>query len=466
MADRSVFLESLGCSKTLVDSEATLGLLLGSGFRMESDAHAAELLLVNTCSFIESAREQSIERILTMAKVKEETGARLVVIGCLPQRYADDLRDGIPEIDLLAGVGQQVDLVPAINALFVGEAERGGPSSLTPAAPRISFAGFQSRPLLTPSHLAYLKIGEGCSRACSFCAIPDIRGRFRSRPEGELEMEARSLVEKGVRELNVISQDTGHYGRDLGGPALHSLIARLSRIDGLEWIRLFYLHPALTDLGSLLELFAQPRVVPYLDMPIQHGSDAMLKLMNRNHDRRKLETIFTGLRRERPDLCLRTTVLVGHPGETEEDVAELLDFMESHPFDKLGVFGYSEEEGTASPNIGELVDAELINERVERVQVAQMAHSEALNQAQIGKRMGAFVEALAGEGDGLLPSLSMDPLPSAPFEGARAALRGSRDAYEVDGHLFLLDEGDLKLGEWVQAEVIEADVYDLLGRLV
>jgi ribosomal protein S12 methylthiotransferase len=463
MADRPVFLESLGCSKTLVDSEATLGMMLGRGWRLEEDPHEAELLLVNTCSFIESAREQSIERILAMALVKVETGARLVVIGCLPQRYADDLRTGIPEIDLLAGVGQQSDLVPAIDALFAGEG--GGEAALTPAAPRISFAGFQSRPLLTPPHLAYLKIGEGCSRACSFCAIPGIRGRFRSRPEEELEAEARDLAERGVREINVISQDTGHYGRDLGGAALFSLIERLSRIESLRWIRLFYLHPALVDLGQLLELFSLPRVVPYLDMPIQHASNAMLKLMNRNHERRRLEDLLTGLRRERPDLCLRTTVLVGHPGETEADIEELLGFLEDHPFDKLGVFPYSEEEGTPSPGLGERVPPELVSERVERLQVAQMAHSEALGRAQIGVRHGAFVEALAGRGDGLPPSLSIDPLPTAPFPGVRAALRGSRDAYEVDGHLYLMEEDGLELGQWVEAEVIEADVYDLLGRL-
>ena len=464
MADRSVYLDSLGCSKTLVDSEATLGMLLGSGWRLEQDPNAAELLLVNTCSFIESAREQSIEHILALARVKEETGAKLVVIGCLPQRYAADLREGIPEIDLLAGVGQQTELVPAIAALFAGG--EGIAAALTPALPRISFAGFLSRPLLTPPHLAYLKIGEGCSRACSFCAIPGIRGKFQSRPPEELETEARELAARGVRELNVISQDTGHYGRDLGSPGLLPLVRRLSAIDDLRWIRLFYLHPALVSLSELLELFAMPRVVPYLDMPIQHASNSMLKRMNRNHDRTRLTELFSALRSERPDLCLRTTVLVGHPGETEADMEELIDFLDEHPFDKLGVFGYSEEDGTASPGLGEAVPPEEIAERVERVQVTQMGHSEALNREQIGKRLGGFVEALAEGGDGLPPSLSIDPLPMAPFARVRAALRSARDAYEVDGHIFLEEDAGLSLGQWVEAEVVESDVYDLLGRAI
>lgn len=460
---RRVYLESLGCSKTLVDSEAALGLLLGRGFRHEADPAAAELLLLNTCSFIESAREQSIERILELARLKSETGAKLAVIGCLPQRYAGELRAEIPEIDLLAGVGQQDRLAEALAALFAREVA--DPSAaLTPAAPRISFAGFSERPLLTPAHLAYVKVGEGCSRHCSFCAIPGIRGRFQSRPPEAIEAEVRALAARGVREINLISQDTGFYGRDSGGAGLLALVERLSRVEALTWIRVFYLHPTLVELPELLALFALPRVVPYLDMPIQHASDRMLGLMKRGHDQARLRGLFTALRRERPDLTLRSTVLVGHPGETDADLAELLDYLAELPFDHLGVFGFSAEEGTAAPALGPAVPPELIAERVEAVQLAQMTHSEERAARWRGRRTLAVVEALAEKGEGLSPERSLDPLASAPFAGVRAALRTPREAYEVDGHLFLEDDAELDLGQWVEVEVIGSDVYDLLGR--
>jgi ribosomal protein S12 methylthiotransferase len=461
---RRVYLESLGCSKTLVDSEAALGFLLGKGFQHEGDPAAAELLLLNTCSFIEAAREQSIERILDLARLKGDTGAKLAVIGCLPQRYADELRAEIPEIDLLAGVGQQDRLAAALVALLGDAGEATGDGELTPAAPRISFAGFAERPLLTPPHLAYVKIGEGCSRHCSFCAIPGIRGRFQSRTPAAILAEVEALAARGVREINLISQDTGFYGRDQAGAGLLPLIEQLSRIEALTWIRVFYLHPTLVELPDLLALFALPRVVPYLDMPIQHASDRMLSLMRRGHAQERLHALLGGLRRERPDLTLRSTVLVGHPGETDADLALLLDFLAEQPFDHLGVFGYSSEEGTASPALGPAVPPEQIAERVEAVQLAQMTHSEEQARRWVGRRVTAVVEALAGRGDGLPRERSLDPLASAPFAGVRAALRTPREAYEVDGHLFLADDAELELGQWVEVEVIDNDVYDLLGR--
>ena len=463
MTPRRVYLESLGCSKTLVESEAALGFLLGDGWTVAEDPESAELLLLNTCSFIEAAREQSVERILELARLKEESGARLAVVGCLPQRYASELRSEIPEIDLLAGVGQQAELTSAIEDLF---AEKGADSALTPAAPKVSFAGFEERPLLTPPHLAYVKIGEGCSRKCSFCAIPGIRGRFESRTPESIETEVRALVERGVGEINLISQDTAFYGRDRGGAELLSLVRRLSVVDELRWIRVFYLHPTLVELPELLELYSLPRVVPYLDMPIQHASDGMLSLMRRGHDRARLASLFGALRRERSDLCLRTTVLVGHPGETEEDFDRLQEFLAEHPFDHLGVFGYSEEEGTAAPGLGEAVPPEIVAERVEAIQVAQMGHSEDRGRQWLGRRLTGVVEALADLGDGLPPGRSLDPLESAPFPEARAALRTARDAYEVDGHLFLDDDAGLSLGDWIEVEVTGSDVYDLRGRRV
>jgi ribosomal protein S12 methylthiotransferase len=463
MSERSVYLESLGCSKALVDSEAALGFLLGGGWRLETDPAAADLLLLNTCSFIEDAREQSVERILDLARIKGESGAQLAVVGCLPQRYADELREEIPEIDLLAGVGKQAELAEAIAGLFSKQSTDA--DALLPASPTISFAGFTDRPLLTPPHLAYVKIGEGCSRRCSFCAIPGIRGNFHSRRIDDIEIEARSLLERGVGELNLISQDTAFFGRERGGPELFELVKRLSTLDGLRWIRLFYLHPTLVELPELLELYSLPRVVPYLDMPIQHASNKMLSLMNRGHDVDRLRSLFGGLRREMPELSLRTTVLVGHPGEEDDDMAELQDFLAEHPFDHLGVFGYSPEEDTASPGLGPAPAAELVAERMESVQVAQMGHSESRAAEWVGRRLPAVVEALAGQGDGMAPDRSLDPLSSSPFPDARVALRTARDAYEVDGHLFLDEAAGLSLGQWVEVEVTDSDVYDLAGKL-
>ncbi len=461
MAKRRVYLESLGCSKTLVESEAALGFLLGEGWTLSDDPESAELLLLNTCSFIEAAREQSVERILELARLKGESGARLAVVGCLPQRYADELRSEIPEIDLLAGVGQQAELTSAIEDLF---AEKPPSPSLTPVSPRISFAGLEERPLLTPPHLAYVKIGEGCSRKCSFCAIPGIRGRFESRTPESVEAEVRALVERGVGEINLISQDTAFYGRDRGGAELLSLARRLTAMDGLRWLRVFYLHPTLVELPELLELYSLPRVVPYLDMPIQHAADNMLSLMRRGHDRARLESLFGALRRERPDLCLRTTVLVGHPGEGDDEIDRLQEFLAEHPFDHLGVFGFSPEEGTAALEAGEAVPREVVQERVEAIHVAQMGHSEDRGRQWIGRRLTGVVEALADQGDGLPPDRSLDPLASAPFPEARAAVRTARDAYEVDGHLFLDDDAGLSLGQWIEVEVTGSDVYDLEGK--
>lgn len=458
---RRLYLETLGCSKNLVDSEALLNLLPAGRFTAVDDPAAADVIVLNTCGFIEAAREENVERLLALAAVKRETGARLAVTGCLSQRYARTLAEEVPEIDLLAGVCQQAELARALAVL--GDAG-GAPRSLVPDAPRIAFDGCLGRPLLTPPHLAYVKVSEGCSRACAFCAIPAIRGSYRSRPPGDIEAEVRELASRGVGEINLISQDTAAYGRDIGGD-LPGLVRRLARAGGPRWLRLFYLHPALVDLPGLLDIFDQPRVAPYLDMPIQHASDAVLARMRRGHDRARLAALLGGLRRERPDLCLRTTVLVGHPGETEDDFARLLDFLAEHPFDKLGAFAFSVEEGTPAADMPDPVPAEVAAERLERLQVQQMDISAERHEALVGRILGCFVEALAGAGDGLPPGRGADPLATSPFPGARAALRSERDAYEVDGHLFLDDAGELILGQYVEAEVLAADVYDLRGRL-
>lgn len=461
---RKVYLESLGCSKNLVDSEAALGFLLKDGFRQVEDPEEASLLVLNTCGFIEDAKRQSIERILELALIKKETGAKLLVFGCLTQRYAEELVREIPEVDLLAGVGQQERLSEAVRRLYREDESR--IPALYPKAPRISFAGFQDRPLLTPAHLAYVKLGEGCSHACAFCAIPSIRGKFQSREPDEILREVEALVARGVGEINLISQDTAYFGRDsAAGDHLFTLLKKMSTVTDLRWIRLFYFHPALVNPDMLLRIFDLPRVLPYLDMPIQHASNRMLKLMRRGHDRDYLKKLIDEMRRSRPDLSLRSTVLVGHPGERDEDFQELLDFIDEHPFDKLGVFGYSQEEGTEAAGQSAAVDSSEIAERVDRVQMAQMPLSEEFSSRLIGKRMTAVVEELAKTGEGLPEERRLRPLESSPFKASRAALRSERDAYEVDGYIYVDEDEGLELGDWLDVEITESDVYDLKGKV-
>ncbi|MCP4549040.1 MAG: 30S ribosomal protein S12 methylthiotransferase RimO [bacterium] len=465
MARIKVYLESLGCSKNLVDSEALLGLLPAGSFRIQPELPGADLIILNTCSFIADAREQSVNRMMELAVYRQEHDCRLVIWGCLPERYAEELLTEVPEIDLVAGVGRQQDVVDLLADLTstAGSVVR---DSLLSASPASGFEGFTERPLLTPPHLAYIKIAEGCNRGCSFCAIPAIRGRFRSRSRGDIVDEARNLVGRGVREINLICQDTAWYGRDLDEGGLLPLVTELGQIEDLTWIRIFYLHPALMNLEQIVELYSQPKVVPYLDLPIQHASDKMLKLMRRGHTRATLEELLTGLRYRVPNLVLRSTVLVGHPGETDEDFEELLDLIEAHPFDKLGIFGFSAEENTHAASLTDLVPPEVIAERIERIQVIQMAISEELNVKQIGRRLTGFVEAIHGASEGLPEYLKLDPIASAPFTDARAAIRTERDAYEVDGHVFLTGADGLKTGDEVTVEITEADVYDLKGKIV
>ncbi|MDP6669586.1 MAG: 30S ribosomal protein S12 methylthiotransferase RimO [Candidatus Krumholzibacteria bacterium] len=462
MNERLVYLESLGCSKNLVDSEATLGFLLKAGYRLQADPDAADLILLNTCGFVEDAKRQSIERILELAEFRK-SGTKLVVFGCLSQRYAESLKEEMPEIDLLAGVGQQKDLAAAIDLLF----ENGHSLSISPAKPRISFEGFRDRPLLTPSHMAWVKVGEGCSHACSFCAIPAIRGKFESRKLEDIVEESEILVSRGVGEINLISQDTAYFGREAGAPnALRDLLQKLSAISHLRWIRLFYFHPALVTAEDLLRIFDIPRVLPYLDLPIQHASDSMLQIMRRGHDRSRLSSMIRKLRRERPDLTLRTSVLLGHPGETEEDFGELLEFLEEHPFDKLGIFEFSAEEGTHATDLPGRVEEALAAERADRLRMFQMPISEDLSRKQIGKTMTGVVEATASAGEGLPPERRLHLLESSPFPASKAVIRTERDAYEVDAVLFSDEERELALGQWVKVEVEDADVYDLKGRVI
>jgi len=440
-----VHLISLGCPKNRVDSEVMVGKLRTGPFELVDAPDDADVIVVNTCSFIQPATEESIDTVLEMAKFKEGGQCRkLVVTGCMVQRYGTALESELPEVDFFLGTGEyhRIDEVLSARA-------KQGPRSFvdTPLyihdelAPRVN----SWRP-----HSAYLKISEGCNHRCSFCIIPTLRGRLRSRTIPSLVTEAEALVAQGVVELNLVSQDSTAYGRDLGdGTDLGQLLRALARIDGLAWIRLHYAYPiGLPD--SLLRAIAEePKVVPYLDMPLQHASGPMLKAMRRGVTRAGQERILDRVRRYVPDIAVRTTFIVGFPGETEEDFEVLVDFVKQQRFDRVGVFTYFQEDGTHAATLPNQVPEDVRKARQARLMEVQAAISKASNQALIGQERMVLVDGPAQEDDRIL------------------AGRLATQAPEVDGQV-LLDEADeeVRPGQLRRVRITAAAEYDLVGRVV
>ncbi len=433
---------SLGCAKNLVDGELMLGHLQRAGVEITADAAAADVVIVNTCGFIDDAKRESIDAILEVAESKQQGRVRrLVVAGCMAQAYARELATEIPEIDAFVGLDELEKVVEGARGELAGHLpdQRGALRLYGHDHPRVvSTAGY-----------AYLKVAEGCDNPCSFCHIPAMRGRFRSRPLDDLVAEARRLELAGVRELILIAQDTTRYGEDLGlgRRGLRLLVERLLEETELPWLRFLYAYPATLDDG-LLELMArQPRFLPYLDIPLQHSSRRVLKAMKRGGDSRSYLELIDRARATVPSIALRTTLIVGFPGEGEREFEELLDFVAQARFDHLGVFGYSWQEENPGAELGDPVPAELKAERRDRVLAAQQAISHALNRALVGRTLPAIV---AG------PLLEMELL----TEG-----RLQRQAPEIDGRL-LINDGSAAAGSLVEVEVTEAHPYDLVGRLV
>src|SRR5215470_12961302 len=337
---------SLGCPKNLVDSEVMMGQLQQNGFQITADAEDAETVVVNTCGFIDSAKKESIEAILEAAKLKTKGKAkRLVVAGCLVERYRDELKAEIPEVDAFIGTSQINEILtvcdPRTNTRSLPVVPLGNQSATylyDESTPRV---------LATPSHYAYIKIAEGCDRPCAFCFIPQMRGHFRSRRFGSIIAEAHQLAEEGVKELILVAQDSSRYGEDLGKQdALSGLIRELAKTDGIEWVRVMYTYPTHISDGFLDAIAEEPKAVKYLDMPLQHASQNVLKLMKRGGNRKSLERLIERVRKRVPNIALRTTFITGFPGETEDDFAELMSFIKNVEFDRVGVFTYSDEEGT------------------------------------------------------------------------------------------------------------------------
>lgn len=440
MATR-VYLHTLGCPKNRVDSEVMLGILAEAGYRLEQDPAKAEIIVVNTCGFIESAKVESVDAIVELAALKKTGRARkLVVAGCLVQRHAGELARSLPEVDHFVGTGAYQEI-----ARIVSDAQA---KRLVVPDPDFVHSASSPRVNSLPSHTAYLKISEGCDNACAFCIIPKLRGGQRSRTVEDVVAEADRLARQGTIELSLVAQDLTAYGYDLPGrPRLHDLLRALVRVDGIRWIRLHYAYPRDVP-DALVEVIAdEPRIVKYLDMPLQHSSDRLLRTMKRGRDSVFLRRLLARLRRRIPGLALRTSLIVGLPGETEGDFEDLLRFVEEQRFERLGVFEYSPEEGTPAAEMARQVPPAVKRERHARIMETQQVISRAHQRALVGRRLEVLVEGRAEETEHLL------------------AGRHAQQAPEIDG-LTYVNDGVAYPGELVTVEVTDASDYDLVGRVV
>ena len=433
----TVGLISLGCNKNRVDSETALGLLRDRGYVFSRDPAEADILIVNTCGFIESAREESIDTILEMAALKETGRCRLLVVtGCLAQRYENELLKEIPEIDVLLGVNQYARLPDAIAEALRGKASHN-------CADDLSYFE-QDRVLTTPSWSAYIRIGEGCSNRCTFCAIPLIRGPYRSRDEGAILREIRSLAERGVREHILVAQDTTRYGTDYQPhSALPSLMRKAAGIDGVRWLRVLYCYPDETGEELLDVLASGGNICPYLDIPIQHVNAELLRKMHRRGTREDIVRCVRGAKSR--GLTLRTSIIVGFPGETEDQFRELLDFVAETEFDRLGAFAYSPEEGTPAARMPDQVPQDVREERLDRLMTLQQEISLRKNRARIGTEETVLVTDTDGKGIFLA--------------------RSEREAPETDGEILVTTRGRLpETGAFVPVRITGAREYDLIGE--
>src|SRR5947209_9901498 len=390
---------SLGCPKNLVDSEVMMGQLKQNGYQLTADAKDADTVVVNTCGFIDSAKQESIETILEAARLKTEGKTkRLIVAGCLVERYRDQLKAEIPEVDAFIGTSQ-------INEILSVCDPRTNPRSL-PVIPlgnqSATYLYDESTPrvLATPSHYAYIKIAEGCDRPCAFCFIPQMRGHFRSRRFGSIVAEAHQLAEEGVKELILVAQDSSRYGEDLGRQdALAHLLRELSHTDGIEWVRVMYTYPTHISDEFLNVLAEEPKAVKYLDMPLQHASQNVLKLMKRGGNRGSLERLIERVRKQVPGIGVRTTFITGFPGETEEDFTELMTFVKNVEFDRVGVFTYSDEEGTPAFDLPNKVDPKIAERRRVQLMKEQAKISRRKNKGRIGEIVRVIFEGESNESE-------------------------------------------------------------------
>lgn len=433
---------SLGCDKNLVDSEMMLGMLAGRGYEFTDDETQAEIVVVNTCCFINDAKEESINTLLEMARLKEDGKVRaLIAAGCLAQRYREEIQTEIPEVDAIIGTTATDAIVQAIEEVLEG---RGQNHYKDLDAPCLTG---QKRVVTTGGHFAYLKIAEGCDKHCTYCIIPKIRGNYRSVPMEELLRQAEELAEGGVRELILVAQETTLYGKDLyGKKSLPKLLREIAKIPGIYWIRILYCYPEEIDEELIEVIRTEEKVCNYLDIPIQHCSDRILKRMGRRTNQAQLKAIIGKLRESIPDICIRTTLITGFPGETKENQEELIDFVDDMEFDRLGVFTYSAEEDTPAAGMPEQVAEEVKQEHKEQLMELQQAIAFEKAGEMIGRVLTVMVEGKVEE------------------EAAYAA-RTYKDAPNVDGYLFINTTENLMTGDFVKVKVTGSNEYDLIGEI-
>lgn len=433
---------SLGCDKNLVDSEKMLALLAEKGYSFTDDEAEADIVVINTCCFINDAKQESIDTILEMAELRKNGALKaLVVAGCLAQRYREEIQKEIPEVDMIIGVSAIDEITQALDRFLSGQKENyyGSPDKKPYADTK--------RILTTGGHYAYLKIAEGCDKHCTYCVIPKVRGSYRSIPMESLVKEAEILAAEGVKELVIVAQETTLYGIDLyGKKSLPGLLRRLCRIEGLHWIRVLYCYPEEIDDELIRVIKEEPKICHYLDLPIQHGCDTILKRMGRRTTSKELVEVIGKLRREIPDICIRTTLITGFPGETEEEHEELLDFVERMEFDRLGVFTYSQEEDTPAAAMPGQIPEEIKEER--RSQLMELQQEIAFDAAvsMEGKLVDAMVEGKVADEDAYVA-------------------RTYKDAPNVDGFLFINTKRELMTGDFVKCRITGAYEYDLIGEL-
>ena len=439
----NVLFISLGCDKNLVDSEVMIGLLADKGYQMTDDETQADVIVINTCCFIHDAKEESIQTILEMAEYKKTgTLKALIVTGCLAQRYQEEILEEIPEVDEVLGTTSYDKIVEAIQEALEGKS--GVRIEDIDALPLPD----TKRLVTTGGHFAYLKIAEGCDKHCTYCIIPKIRGNYRSVLMERLVKEARDLAEDGVKELILVAQETTIYGTDLyGEKSLHRLLRELCKIDGIRWIRILYCYPEEIDDSLIQVMKEEPKICHYLDLPIQHASTEILRRMGRRTSREDLEEIIGKLRREIPDIAIRTTLITGFPGETKEQHEELMDFVDQMEFDRLGVFTYSPEEGTPAAQMEDQIPEEVKEDRQAELMELQQEIAFDLAEDMIGREVLVMIEGKVAD------------------ENAYVG-RTYKDAPNVDGLIFVNTDEELMSGDFARVKVTGAAEYDLIGELM
>ena len=439
---------SLGCPKNQLDTEVMLHEVMSAGYEITQDETEADVVIINTCAFIESAKQEAIDNILDIAWLKKHRSLKAIVVtGCLAERYRDEIFKEMPEVDALLGVGSIHNIVEAIESVTTKK-KKGSKRKYSSYEPNDSVRLGGDRILTTPDFYAYIKIAEGCDNRCAYCAIPAIRGRFRSRPIEDIVEEAKQMEALGVRELNIVAQDTTRYGLDIYGEySLAKLLRAITDATSIPWIRLMYCYPDKITDELIAEMRDNDRVLKYIDLPIQHISDHMLAAMNRHGDSAMIKGVISKLRAEIPDIVIRTTLITGFPGETEQDFTEMCEFVKQAKFEHLGVFPYSREEDTPAYDMPDQIDEQVKQDRADIIMREQLEINEARNNEMVGNTITVLCE-------------DFDPVGEIHFG------RGAADAPEIDGKIYFRAPARVAPGSFVKVKIREVMDYDLIGRAV